>query len=194
MRRRHSSDREKVFVELGGINSDARPTLSSLLFWPASVSRFSGSGRCCQNLSHPSWRYSRARQAGSSCQDSEVCGLPLRGDGVTGILICACGYGSITGMRLFCEVGAGRLYAESAAITYLSRTASPEDIKSRPYRLGEQCWLATASRPDICARLARIASRMHSLHGSDAYRINDLVKTVTAWQRAAILKYPSPSH
>ena len=35
---------------------------------------------------------------------------------------------------------------------------SPEDVKLRQCKLGELCWLATVSRPDICARLARIAS------------------------------------
>ena len=39
---------------------------------------------------------------------------------------------------------------------------SPEDVKLRQCKLGELCWLATVSRPDICARLARIASRINS--------------------------------
>ena len=34
---------------------------------------------------------------------------------------------------------------------------SPEDVKLRQCKLGELCWLATVSRQDICARLARIA-------------------------------------
>ena len=54
---------------------------------------------------------------------------------------------------------------------------SPEDVKSRQCKLGELCWFATVYRPDICARLARIASRINSLRGRDVYRINDLVKT-----------------
>ena len=58
-------------------------------------------------------------------------------------------------------------------------------------KLGELCWLATVSRPDICARLARIASRINALTGSDVYRINDLVKTVKTWQKATQLKYAS---
>ena len=49
------------------------------------------------------------------------------------------------------------------------------------------------SRPDICARLARTASRVNLLKGSDVYRINDLVKTVKVWQQAAVLKYFSSS-
>ena len=58
---------------------------------------------------------------------------------------------------------------------------SPEDVELRQCKLGELCWLATVSRPDICARLARIASRINELTGSDVYRINDLVKTVKTW-------------
>ena len=60
---------------------------------------------------------------------------------------------------------------------------SPEDVKLCQCKLGELCWLATVSRPDICARLARIASRINALTGSDVYRINDLVKTVKTRQK-----------
>ena len=68
---------------------------------------------------------------------------------------------------------------------------SPEDVKLCQCKLGELCWLATVSRPDICARLARIASRINALTGCDVYRINDLVKTVKTWQQATQLKYSS---
>ena len=61
----------------------------------------------------------------------------------------------------------------------------------RQCKLGELCWLATVSRPDICARSARIASRANTLQGGDVYRINDLVKTAKKWQPAAVLKYVS---
>lgn len=54
--------------------------------------------------------------------------------------------------------------------------------KLRQRILGGNCRLATVSRPDICARLARIASGANSLNGSDVYRINDLVKSVKVWQ------------
>ena len=57
------------------------------------------------------------------------------------------------------------------------KVLSPEDVELRQCKLGELCWLATVSRPDICARLARIASRINELTGSDVYRINDVVKT-----------------
>ena len=68
------------------------------------------------------------------------------------------------------------------------------DIKLRCCALGELCWLATVSRPDICARLARIASRVNSPRGSDLYRINDVAKTVKVWQEAAIWKFLSAAH
>ena len=63
----------------------------------------------------------------------------------------------------------------------------------RRCKLGGLCWLATVSRLEICARLARIASRKNSLCGSDVYRINDLVKTAKLWQKAAVLIYASSS-
>ena len=46
-------------------------------------------------------------------------------------------------------------------------------------------------RPDIWARLTRLASRANSLQGSHVYRINDLAKTVKVWHEAAILQYKS---
>ena len=66
---------------------------------------------------------------------------------------------------------------------------SIQDIKSWQRKLGELRRLATVSRPDVCDRLARIASHANPTQGSDAYRTNDLVKTVNVWQQAAILKY-----
>ena len=44
-------------------------------------------------------------------------------------------------------------------------------------KMGELCWLATASGPDICARLAQLTSKVNDLQGSDIYRINALIKT-----------------
>ena len=69
--------------------------------------------------------------------------------------------------------------------------SSVEDIKLRQCKPGELSWLATVSRPDICARLARIASHINSLQGSDVYRITDLVETVKLRQAATVLKYAS---
>ena len=62
-----------------------------------------------------------------------------------------------------------------------------EDVKLRQCELGEPSWLATVTRPDICACAARFASQMKSLKGSDVYRINDLAGAAEVWQQAAIL-------
>ena len=70
---------------------------------------------------------------------------------------------------------------------------SPEDAHMCQRKLGDLCWLATVSRPDIRARLARATSRINSLQGSDVYRINDLIKTAKPWQTATALKYVSSS-
>ena len=59
--------------------------------------------------------------------------------------------------------------------------------------MGELCWLATVSRPDICARLAQLASKVNDLQGSDIYRFNALIKTVEIEQPRTVLKYASPS-
>ena len=59
--------------------------------------------------------------------------------------------------------------------------------------MGEFCRLATVSRPDICARSARLPSRVHAQQGPDIYRINGLVRTEKEWQTATISKYASPS-
>ena len=54
----------------------------------------------------------------------------------------------------------------------------PDDEKLKcQCKLGELCWLATVSRPDICARLAQLASKVNDLQESDIYRINDLIRT-----------------
>ena len=61
-------------------------------------------------------------------------------------------------------------------------------------RMGEVRRPATLPRQNTCARLARPASRVNDLQGSDVYRINDLVRTVKKWAAAPILKYASPSN
>ena len=71
---------------------------------------------------------------------------------------------------------------------------SMDYIKLRQRKLGDLCWVTAVSRPGICARLARIASRINAPRGSDLYRINELVRAAKDWQRAAVLKYASPSH
>ena len=69
-----------------------------------------------------------------------------------------------------------------------------DHIELRQCKSGEICLVATAPRPDTCARLARIASRINALSGSDAYRINELARAVKEWQPATTRKYASPSH
>ena len=48
------------------------------------------------------------------------------------------------------------------------------------------------SRRDICSMLAKIALRINSLYSSDVRRINDVVRVVEGWRRAAALQYLSP--
>ena len=69
--------------------------------------------------------------------------------------------------------------------------ASLDEAKMRQCNLGEFCLVAAVLRPDICARVARIASRINSLFGSDVYRINGLVRAAKEQQRATVLKYAS---
>ena len=64
----------------------------------------------------------------------------------------------------------------------------------RQWDLGELRRSATASRPDIRARLDQLAERMNSLHGSDMYRPHDLIKTAKDRQDAKISKCASGSH
>ena len=58
----------------------------------------------------------------------------------------------------------------------------PDDALRRQCKLGEPCWLAPASRPDICANRARLTSKANSLQGIDIYRITDLIRTVQVRQ------------
>ena len=67
-------------------------------------------------------------------------------------------------------------------------------IKLRLCKLGKLLWVATVSRPDVCARLARIASMINALSGSDVYRIHDLARVVEDWQQVPAPKYASSSH
>ena len=66
-----------------------------------------------------------------------------------------------------------------------------EELQSCQSKLGELCWLATVSRPDVCARLARISANLNYLQVVDIYRINDLIKTVKLWQKRRTPKYPA---
>ena len=71
------------------------------------------------------------------------------------------------------------------------RPLSDEEKLLCQCKMGELCWLATVSRPDICARLAQLASKVNEIQGSDSYRINSLMKTVKIGQPRAVLKYAS---
>ena len=61
-------------------------------------------------------------------------------------------------------------------------------IELRQCRSGVRFWVATVYRPDICARLARIASSIHPLRGSGAFCMNELVRVVKDWRRATALR------
>ena len=56
-------------------------------------------------------------------------------------------------------------------------------------KMGESRWPATVSRPDICARLAQLASKVNDLQGSDIYRLNALSKIVEIEQPRRVLRY-----
>ena len=59
------------------------------------------------------------------------------------------------------------------------RNPLPDEEKSLcQCKMGELCWLATVSRPDICARLAQLASKANGPQGSDIYRIKALIQTM----------------
>ena len=70
---------------------------------------------------------------------------------------------------------------------------SMDDTAMRQSKLGEMRWVAAVSRPDICARLARITPRINAPCGCDMYRINGLARVAEAWQHAAALWYASSS-
>ena len=67
-------------------------------------------------------------------------------------------------------------------------------IKLRQRMSGELRWVAAVSRQDICARPARIATKINALCGGDAYRINELFRVAKDWQQAAVLNYAASSH
>ena len=63
-----------------------------------------------------------------------------------------------------------------------NRPLADEELQVCQSKLGELCWLATVSRPDICSRLARFSSNLNGLQVIDIYRINDLIKKVKMGQ------------
>ena len=58
---------------------------------------------------------------------------------------------------------------------------SSDYIKLRQCKSGEWRRDAAVSRPDICARSARIAPRINALCWSDVYRMNELGQLVKDW-------------
>ena len=62
-----------------------------------------------------------------------------------------------------------------------------EEILVCQCELGEFRLLAIVSRPDICARLARLDAHVSSLKGSDIFRICVRVRTAKEWQQATFL-------
>ena len=70
--------------------------------------------------------------------------------------------------------------------------SSADYIKLRQRKTREWRWAAAVSRPDICARLERIAPRIDALCGSDVYRIHELVRVVEDWQQATALYVHRP--
>ena len=71
--------------------------------------------------------------------------------------------------------------------------SSPEDVPRCQCKLRELCRLATASRPDKCARTGELASKVNPTQGSDNRRLIDRIEIVQVWQPAAILEYASIS-
>ena len=72
-----------------------------------------------------------------------------------------------------------------------NRPLNDEEPQICRSKLGELFWLATVSRQDICARLARFSANPNGLEVIDIYCINDLTKTVKKWQSGCTLKYPA---
>ena len=70
---------------------------------------------------------------------------------------------------------------------------SSDEIKLRQCKLGELRWVATESRPAICARLTGSAPRINSLCGSDARQINGPVRAAKEWRIATVLESASSS-
>ena len=69
-----------------------------------------------------------------------------------------------------------------------------DEIKVYRCNFGDLCCLATGSRPDICARIDRIAERVNCPQGADIHRINDSVENSEEWRQGTVLKYASTPH
>ena len=67
-----------------------------------------------------------------------------------------------------------------------------EDTRSCQCKQRGLRWLATASRPNTCARFANLAAGDSPMQVGVIYRITDLVKTIESWQSLAISKKSDP--
>ena len=74
------------------------------------------------------------------------------------------------------------------------RQLKTEAVRRRRRKFGELRRVAKASRPDICARLAQLGTKINSLKGSDAYKKSDLIRTAKEWRRATVLKNQPRPH
>ena len=94
------------------------------------------------------------------------------------------GHGIGPGGGFLCDVDPGGLN-EPPPTSPGSRAGRKEPLslhyaRTRQCKVGEPRWVAAVSGPEICARPARIASRINALCGSDMYRINELVRVAKA--------------
>ena len=71
--------------------------------------------------------------------------------------------------------------------------SSMDSTKIRRCKFGELRSVAAVSRPDICSRLARIATRFNAPCGSCVHRVDELGRVVKEWQPATAQKYASSS-
>ena len=55
----------------------------------------------------------------------------------------------------------------------LQRTRTSAETRESPRKLGGICWLATVSRPGICARVARLAAGANTRRACDSCRLKD---------------------
>ena len=75
-----------------------------------------------------------------------------------------------------------------------TNSLSADDAKLRQCLLIDLRWVASVSRPDICARLARIAPKIDAPRGRSLYRVSGLVRVAKERQLATVLRDASSSH
>ena len=77
----------------------------------------------------------------------------------------------------------------SASRARREESLSMDFIKLRQCKSGEVCRAIAVYLPDICARLARIASSIHPVCGGGVFRKNGFVRVVKDWRRATALSH-----